>query len=814
MSSLLVGFVKHFRRKKRVKMSGVSRDAPLGVQCLQSLSGSLFPRLQFNRLLLYQSCVLMLTFFTYMTYHLTRKPISVVKSVLHRNCSGFVPPPGVDPADDNWCDWPPFNTTDANTLLGALDSAFLFSYAGAMFVSGMVAERVDLRYFLSLGMLLSAACCYMFGVGYTYGVHSIAYYLLAQAGAGIAQTTGWPGTVAIVGKWFGNSKKGLIFGIWNSHTSLGNILGALLAAEYVETNWALSFIYPALVMGVVALFVFLFLPPEPKHVGIVPSSPPSTRDSPSRQSRSDDEEEPEPAQVIVGDQTASLRPNRHSANNPPYSSEDATESTALLSRRPSHSHGSSAVSLSRALSIPGVMEFSLSLFFAKLVSYTFLYWLPMYIKSSTHLTPKQSADLSTVFDVGGIVGAIAAGLLADRSRSPATVCAAFYVLCAPALLVYQRWGATSYGTNVALLIVGGALVNGPYALITTAVSAELGTHSCLAGNAQALATVTAIIDGTGSPSRQSRSDDEEDPEPAQVIVGDQTASLRPNRHSANNPPYSSEDATESTALLSRRPSHSHGSSAVSLSRALSIPGVMEFSLSLFFAKLVSYTFLYWLPMYIKSSTHLTPKQSADLSTVFDVGGIVGAITAGLLADRSRSPATVCAAFYVLCAPAVTRVDSHTHNLTPKQSADLSTVFDVGGIVGAIAAGLLADRSRSPATVCAGFYVLCAPALLVYQRWGATSYATNVALLIVGGALVNGPYALITTAVSAELGTHSCLAGNAQALATVTAIIDGTGSVGAALGPMLAGVVSSTGDWSRVFYMLIACDALALLLLLR
>ncbi|XP_063836434.1 glucose-6-phosphate exchanger SLC37A2 [Ostrinia nubilalis] len=587
MSSLLVGFVKHFRRKKRVKMSGVSRDAPVGVQCLQSLSSSLFPRLQFNRLLLYQSCVLMLTFFTYMTYHLTRKPISVVKSVLHRNCSGFVPPPGVDPADDNWCDWPPFNTTDANTLLGALDSAFLFSYAGAMFVSGMVAERVDLRYFLSLGMLLSAACCYMFGVGYTYGVHSIAYYLLAQAGAGIAQTTGWPGTVAIVGKWFGNSKKGLIFGIWNSHTSLGNILGALLAAEYVETNWALSFIYPALVMGVVALFVFLFLPPEPKHVGIVPSSPPSTRDS-----------------------------------------LECVETNWALS-----------------FIYPALMMGVVALF-------VFLFLPP---------EPKHV----------GIV----------PSSPPST---------------------------------------------------------------------------RDSPSRQSRSDDEEDPEPAQVIVGDQTASLRPNRHSANNPPYSSEDATESTALLSRRPSHSHGSSAVSLSRALSIPGVMEFSLSLFFAKLVSYTFLYWLPMYIKSSTHLTPKQSADLSTVFDVGGIVGAITAGLLADRSRSPATVCA----------------------------------------------------------GFYVLCAPALLVYQRWGATSYGTNVALLVVGGALVNGPYALITTAVSAELGTHSCLAGNAQALATVTAIIDGTGSVGAALGPMLAGVVSSTGDWSRVFYMLIACDALALLLLLR
>lgn len=49
-----------------------------------------------------------------------------------------------------------------------------------------------------------------------------------------------------------------------------------------------------------------------------------------------------------------------------------------------------------------------------------------------------------------------------------------------------------------------------------------------------------------------------------------------------------------------------------------------------------------------------------------------------------------------------------------------------------------------------------------------------------GAFVNGPYGLITTAVSADLGTHKCLQGNAQALATVTAIIDGTGSIGECL----------------------------------
>lgn len=120
--------------------------------------------------------------------------------------------------------------------------------------------------------------------------------------------------------------------------------------------------------------------------------------------------------------------------------------------------------------------------------------------------------------------------------------------------------------------------------------------------------------------------------------------------------------------------------------------------------------------------------------------------------------------------------------------------------------------------------------------------------------MNGPYALITTSVSAELGMmcgissieylilnlttfagqHSSLNGNGKALATVTAIIDGTGSIGtdsfilhlfiylttilnslkgAAVGPLVAGLVSSSG-WQNVFYMLIASDILALLLLLR
>ena len=71
------------------------------------------------------------------------------------------------------------------------------------------------------------------------------------------------------------------------------------------------------------------------------------------------------------------------------------------------------------------------------------------------------------------------------------------------------------------------------------------------------------------------------------------------------------------------------------------------------------------------------------------------------------------------------------------------------------------------------------------------------MYVLKGLLVNGPYALITTSVSAELGTHRSLVSSSRALATVTAIVDGTGSVGAAVGPLLAGWLAGDSDWNKV-----------------
>ncbi|MFS7991402.1 putative major facilitator superfamily, MFS transporter superfamily [Helianthus anomalus] len=153
------------------------------------------------------------------------------------------------------------------------------------------------------------------------------------------------------------------------------------------------------------------------------------------------------------------------------------------------------------------------------------------------------------------------------------------------------------------------------------------------------------------------------------------------------------------------------------------------------------------------------------------------------------------------------------HLSHKTAGILSTIFDIGGVVGGILAGYISDLIDARAVTSIVFLISSIPALVVYRLYGSISMFSNVFLMFLSGLLVNGPYALITTAVAADLGTQSSIKGNSRALATVSAIIDGTGSVGAALGPVLAGYISTRG-WNSVFFMLILSLSVAGLLLVR
>lgn len=55
-----------------------------------------------------------------------------------------------------------------------------------------------------------------------------------------------------------------------------NVLGSLIAAAFVESDWSLSFIYPGLIISLVGFILVLFLVVHPSDVGC--TSPKTERD--------------------------------------------------------------------------------------------------------------------------------------------------------------------------------------------------------------------------------------------------------------------------------------------------------------------------------------------------------------------------------------------------------------------------------------------------------------------------------------------------------------------------------------------------------
>lgn len=456
------------------------RGTPPGILLIRSLRGREWS------MTTYRYVVLLVTFIAYTSYHASRKPSSIVKSVLDpepKKVANSYPWPlgevfvkrewvGSDLMRSTKKGWAPFNGEDGTSKLGEIDVAFLACYSLGMYVAGHLGDRLDLRLFLTTGMIGSGIFVGLFGMGYFWKVHAFWFYLAMQMFAGLFQATGWPSVVAVIGNWFGKRKRGLIMGIWNAHTSVGNISGSLLAASVLEYGWGWSFILPGAFIVIGGIVVYLFLAAYPEDIEFM-----SPHGSVENVETGPNDEE---AQTRKGDSVGGTT--------------DPISRIGSVSKR--------SVGLIEACLIPGVIPFALCLFFSKLVAYTFLYWLPFYLSQTAiggeYMSVKSAGNLSTLFDVGGIFGGILAGYISDKLNARATTAACFTYAAIPSMLLYRSYGNVSQTLNIILMMIAGLFVNGPYALITTAVSADLGTHSSLRGDSRALATVTAIIDGTGS----------------------------------------------------------------------------------------------------------------------------------------------------------------------------------------------------------------------------------------------------------------------------------------------------------------------------
>ncbi|XP_054721463.1 sugar phosphate exchanger 3-like [Uloborus diversus] len=195
--------------------------------------------------------------------------------------------------------------------------------------------------------------------------------------------------------------------------------------------------------------------------------------------------------------------------------------------------------------------------------------------------------------------------------------------------------------------------------------------------------------------------------------------------------------------------------AIGLCNACCIPGVIAYSLSYACLKFVNYSFFFWLPFYLQKQYGWREALADQLSVWYDVGGIIGGILIGFLSDRLET--------------------------------------------------------RSPVV---GLMLLLSPGALLLYKNAPDSLVPNAALMTLTGIAIGGVSSLISTAVSADLGRHPDLSNSKEALSTVTGIIDGTGSAGAALGQMLVPVFMNKYGWSSVFYLFIVMTLLTLLCIIN
>ena len=142
---------------------------------------------------------------------------------------------------------------------------------------------------------------------------------------------------------------------------------------------------------------------------------------------------------------------------------------------------------------------------------------------------------------------------------------------------------------------------------------------------------------------------------------------------------------------------------------------------------------------------------------------------------------------------------------------ISSLYSVGMMPGGIVCGWVSDLygGRRACVIATFMGVLC-PLLLVFALFMDQLHIGVLLLLLAFmGCLVGGPNNIITSAVAADLADDPSIKGNNRALGTVTGIINGSGSITAAIGQLAIPVLYNWGmqhavGYRYVWYFLIFC----------
>lgn len=148
--------------------------------------------------------------------------------------------------------------------LGWITSAFSISYGIGKLVNGYFSDRSDARYFMAIGLFLSAIVSLFMGFG-----SSLFFFIVFWGLNGCFQSMGWPACARLITHWFSPTELGSKWAICASSHQLGSMVILGLGGFLVEyLGWRSTFIVPSLVSAGLAFYLFNRLRDTPKEVGL------------------------------------------------------------------------------------------------------------------------------------------------------------------------------------------------------------------------------------------------------------------------------------------------------------------------------------------------------------------------------------------------------------------------------------------------------------------------------------------------------------------------------------------------------------------
>ncbi len=148
--------------------------------------------------------------------------------------------------------------------IGLMGTLFYLTYGISKFISGIVSDRSNPRYFMGLGLITTGIINILFGLSSSIVALSILWVLNAWF-----QGWGWPACSKLLTTWYSRSERGGWWSVWNTAHNLGGAMIPIIVGYTVlHYGWRYSFFIPGVIAVIVGCLLCWRLRDKPTSMGL------------------------------------------------------------------------------------------------------------------------------------------------------------------------------------------------------------------------------------------------------------------------------------------------------------------------------------------------------------------------------------------------------------------------------------------------------------------------------------------------------------------------------------------------------------------